>query len=136
MSEIRGIAFHNGIAPVVQELIDRIEAKIGTTHLFSSRKHFGLKFALRLPDESKGKNKKAYRLFLMISPTATGARAVRPMPPKTDWETMALTPATIDEVFRAGMSWFYQVQKKEIPDEYQATDHWLVLAGGRYESKK
>jgi len=136
MREIREVAFHDGIADVVQALIDRMEAKIGPTHLFSSTKHFGLKFALRLPDESKGKNKKAYRLFLMISPTADGALARRPRPPKTDWERKRLTAETIDEVFRAGMSWFHQVQKIKIPDEYQSTGNWLVLAGGRYESNK
>ena len=136
MRNIRGIEFPNGIADVVEELVRRIEEKIGFNHLFASRMHFGLKFALRLPDESKGKNKKAYRLFLLISPTANGAVARRPRPPKTDWERMPLTMDTIDEVFRAGMSWFYQVQKMKIPDEYQATDNWLVLAGGRYESKR
>ena len=58
MRKIRGIEFPDGIADVVQKLVDRMEEKIGTSHLFSSKKHFGLKFALRLPDESKGKNKR------------------------------------------------------------------------------
>ena len=134
MPEVRGIEFPDNIANVVQQLVDRMEEKIGTSHLFSSKKHFGLKFALRLPDESRGKSKKAFRLFLLISPTKDGALATRPRPPKTDWKTKELTAATLDEVFRAGMSWFYQVQKMSIPDEYQNTENWLVLAGGQYES--
>ncbi len=80
MREIRGIEFPDSIADVVQKLVDRMEEKIGMSHLFSSKKHFGLKFALRLPDESKGKNKKAFRLFLLISPTKDGALAIRPRP--------------------------------------------------------
>jgi len=42
MREIRGIEFPDSIADVVQQLIDRMEEKIGTSHLFSSKKHFGL----------------------------------------------------------------------------------------------
>jgi hypothetical protein len=136
MRKIRGIEFPDSIADVVQKLVDRIEEKIGTSHLFSSKTHFGLKFALRLPDESKGKNKKAFRLFLLISPTKDGALARRPRPPKTGWKTKELTAATLDEVVRSGMSWFHQVQKMRIPDEYQDTENRLVLAGGQYESNR
>ena len=78
MREIRGIEFPDRIADVVQSLVDQIESKIGTSHLFSSKRHFGLKFALRLPNESQGKHKKAFRLFLLISPTKSGAMARRP----------------------------------------------------------
>lgn len=136
MPEIRGIEFPDCIADVVQQLVDRMEGKIGTTHLFSSKKHLGLKFALRLPDESKGKRKKAFRLFLAISPTKDGALARRPRPPKTGWERKALTAATLDEVFRSGMSWFFEVQKKSVPNEYQDTENYLVLPGGQVESNR
>ena len=136
MRNVRGIEFGNEIADVVEALVRRIEEKIGSEHLFASRMHFGLKFALRLPDESKGKNKKAYRLFLLISPTADGAVARRPRPPKTDWKRMELTTGTIDEVFRAGMSWFFEVQKMKVPKEYEPTENRLVLAGGQFESDR
>ena len=138
MREIRGMEFPDSIANVVQKLVDRMEEKIGTSHLFSSKKHLGgcLKFALRLPDESLANNKKAFRLFLLILPTKNGALARRPRPPKFGWKKKELSAATLDEVIRQGMSWFYQVQEMSIPDEYQDTENWLVLAGGQYESNR
>jgi hypothetical protein len=37
MRKIRGIEFPDSIANVVQKLVDRMEEKIGTSHLFSSK---------------------------------------------------------------------------------------------------
>jgi len=134
MPEIHGVEFSQSVAPIVEQLIQRIEHKIGKAHLFSSTKHLGLKWALRLPGESKAKHKKAFRLFLAVSPDGSGAMAKRPRPPKTGWERMPLTSSTLDEVFRSAMSWFYQVQESNIPDEYQDTENRPVLADGRFES--